>query len=809
MSQILRELRHSARGLLKKPFFSLVILLVLGVSVGANSAIYSIVNGMLLRPYPYDTPDDLVTVWTTYEASGLDQGSFSFTDYAYLKEEGQSFDGVAAYHGLAMDLSGGEGPPVRIEGAKTSANLFEVLGIEPILGRGFEAKDDLPDAAPVVVLSEGLWREKFGSRTDLLGEVAMVSREPREIVGVMPQTADVPSGAKLWVPLALDPQVESPNTTYLRALARLGPGISLTQAEGELDRIAPGLVDRFPDTPAGRGFQAVPLKDERVGPLRPVFMILLAMVGFVLLIACFNITSLFMVRNEERRREIAVRAALGASRWQLTRQLLADSLWLGLGGGLLGLALGSWGVRSLMALVPVEIPAWIRFELDLRVLAMTLAAALASILLVSLFPARQALRLDISNTLQDTGRQGFGGRRSRWLHSTLLVLEVAFSLALLIGAGLMLRSFLELNKVDPGFEVDNLLVYNMDLLPEQCPVCDQRVVLFDALLREYGSVPGVVSVGAVSHLPLTFSAQTTDFTLLGQTYDEYRGNPTVLRNTATPGYFEALGIPLLEGRPMPEEVVALPTFQQLGVVVNQAMAERVWPNESAVGQRIKLGDPDDQEAPWLEVFGVVGNTKHFGLDKGINPTIYVPFKQVQSIQMTFVAKTGLTPEQVIPSLRDATQRVLPDLAIYEVQTMEGLLEGSLWQQRLFTIQFWVFAAIALVLAMGGLYGMMSYAVSRRTNEIGIRMALGARPSRLVRMVLHSGFRLTVIGLVIGLGLGFALSQGIASMLYGIAPSDPTTYVALAILLTVVALTACGIPAWRATRVDPLEALRHD
>ena len=283
----------------------------------------------------------------------------------------------------------------------------------------------------------------------------------------------------------------------------------------------------------------------------------------------------------------------------------------------------------------------------------------------------------------------------------------------------------------------------------------------------------------------------------------------MLRNTATPGYFEALGIPLLEGRPMPEEVVALPTFQQLGVVVNQAMAERVWPNESAVGQRIKLGDPDDQEAPWLEVFGVVGNTKHFGLDKGINPTIYVPFKQVQSIQMTFVAKTGLTPEQVIPSLRDATQRVLPDLAIYEVQTMEGLLEGSLWQQRLFTIQFWVFAAIALVLAMGGLYGMMSYAVSRRTNEIGIRMALGARPSRLVRMVLHSGFRLTVIGLVIGLGLGFALSQGIASMLYGIAPSDPTTYVALAILLTVVALTACGIPAWRATRVDPLEALRHD
>jgi predicted permease len=800
------QLRTTLRSLARQPGFTAVVLLTLGVSVGANSAIFSIVNGLLLRPYPYSEPERLVMVWATSTESGLAKGGLSFPDFAYLEEEATSFEAAAAFYGAPAVVAAGDAP-LRAEAGWTTSGLFRTLGVTPLAGRLLQPADDRPGAEPVVVLGETLWRTAFGADPGVVGKRIEVARESRQVVGVAPGEADLPGGAELWLPLALDAEREAANRTYLQAIARLRPGVTPAQAGEELARIAPGLRERFPETPEGRGFRAVPLREERIGGVRLIALVLLAMVLLVLLIACANLTNLFLVRYEGRHRELAVRSAMGARRGRLLAELLRESLILGLAGGALGLALGAWGIGALLGAIPVTVPGWMRFDIDYRVVAATFGAAIAAMLAVGLISGRRAMRGDLYGALQKGGAGG--GRDRRRLHGALVVVDLAVSLSLLIGAGLMLRSLRQLERVDPGFRTAGVLTFATDLLPEQCPECDQRVMLFDTLHGVYEALPGVDAVGAVSYLPLTGSGQTADVTLEGQTLEGYRANPTVLRLTVSPGYFDALGIPLVVGTPLPPESTSLIAASDPRILVNQELARRMWPGEHPVGKRLKLGPPEDAESPWLEVRGVVGDNRHFGLGRPVIPTLYEPFARAQHSNMTFVVRTGGEPLAMLPSLRRTTGEVLGGLALYDPLPLDRAVVRSIWQPRLISRLIGVFAAIAVVLAVAGFYGLMSYSVIRRTREIGVRMAVGAGTRSVVAMVMRRALALTAAGIALGLPLAVGLAQGLRSLLFEVGPFDPWTYCALAVLMVAVALAAAYPPARRATRVDPVRALRHE
>jgi putative ABC transport system permease protein len=652
---------------------------------------------------------------------------------------------------------------------------------------------------------EGFWRSELGADPDIVGKSVILDGSPRTVIGVLPTGAAMIERTALYIPLATDENLSPRGANYLGGIARMADGASLEQVRGELATLGARLESELPDMYAERSFGAVSLRDELVGDIRPFILLLLGAVGFVLLIVCANVANLLLAHAATREREFAVRAAMGASRGRIVRQLLVESVMLAAAGCALGYLLGQWGLDVLLRSVPEETPAWLTFGTDWRVVAYMVAVSLAAAILFGLPPALQMSRANIEQTLRETGSRAAGSGRRNRLRDALVISEVAFSLALLVGAGLMVRSFVHLADVDPGFETDSRVMATIPLSPASYGEERQQVAFRRDLIQRLESAPGVTSAGVVSRFPLRGSSNVMTFTAEGQDPEAQRHTPGALTNSASDDYFRVMGIPLFQGR----------TFQETDradtppvVVINEAMARQLWPDESALGKRVKFGSVDS-ELPWMEIVGVVGGIRHFDLERRPMFQLYRPFDQDPSRRLSVVVQGSAAPSDLMRMLRSEVGAIDPNQALYDLMSLDEVVSNSIWQWKFFSALFWVFGGIAALLAAVGLYGVVSYLVSQRTQEIGIRIALGAKTRNVLAMVARQGLKLIAIGLVAGLLLGLGIGQVMSGLLYEVSGADPIILAGVSALLALVGIVACVVPARRAARVDPVEALRYE
>ncbi|HVG17675.1 MAG TPA: ABC transporter permease, partial [Blastocatellia bacterium] len=679
-----------------------------------------------------------------------------------------------------------------------------ILGVAPIQGRTFTAEEDRPDHDTVVILSHGLWQRRFGSDPEVVGRTITLNNRPRTVIGIMPPGFKFPEVADVWLPLALDTRRYTRTDHGLSAIARLKPGVTPAQAQAEMSAIAARIEEQNPVTNQGLGVNVFNLRDGLTGDYRQALMILLGVVGFVLLIACANVANLLLARASARQKEVALRAALGANRWRLFRQLLTESLLLGVIGGALGLVLTLWGLDMLLAAIPIKFPFWMKFSLDGRVIGFTVGISLLTGLVFGVVPALGASKPNLNEILKEGGRTATSAGRRR-LRNLLVVAEVALSLVLLAGAGLMMRSFLRLQQVNPGFNPQNVLTTQVNLPRARYPQPENRIAFFQQLLERVRVQPGVEAVGAISNLPLSGSRWGRSLTVEGRPVLSVGEAPMINHCVITPNYFRAMGIPILTGRDFAE---ADSQDAPKVTIIDERLAREYWPDESPLGKRIRFGPPENNE-PWHTIVGVVGEVRHERLDLATRKTVYIPYPQIPVGSMTLALRTATAPENLMGATRSQVSGIDSDQPVTNEMTMAEILSKSVWQPRLYTILFGIFAGVALVLASVGIYGVMSYSVTQRTHEIGIRMALGANRGDVMRLVVGHGMLLALAGVGIGLGAAFALTRLMTSLLFGVSATDPATFIAIAILLTGVAAAACFVPAHRATKVDPMIALRYE
>jgi putative ABC transport system permease protein len=806
MESLLQDLRYGARMLAKKPGFTLIAALTLALGIGANTALFSVVNGVLLRPLAYRDPERLV--WLGHTAAKSNQNAaISPPTFADYRNKCQSFENLTALlYSTAFNLTG-EGEPERLQGRRVSANFFDTLGAAPALGRGFLAEEDEPGRNRVVVLSHGLWQRRFGADQNIVGKALRLNGQNFTVIGVMPAAFRWQTD-ELWSPLALSPANFTPDnrgSEFLQVIARLKPQATLQQAHAEIAEIAAQIVRQNQNIyPGGSGFTAHVklLREQVVGDVRLMLLVLLGAVGFVLLIACANVANLLLARASARRKEIAVRASLGASRFRLIRQMLTESLLLALLSGLGGLLLAKSGVYLLLTLNPANLPRLQEITVDARALGFLLGLALLALLLCGLAPALQASKTDMQETLKESGRGADSGRQRT--RSLLVVAEVAMSLVLLAGAGLMIRSFLRLTHVNPGFAPDHVLTMRMELSAAKYPEPLKRQAFFQQTLERIRALPGVISAGAVGELPLGGGVRSATFAIEGRPTGPNEALPHSDIRTITPGYFQTMKIPLLKGRDFTEQDNA---DGRKVAMIDETLARLYWPGEDPIGKRLDLQFVD--KPIWMEIVGVVGSIKHKGLDAEYKGQIFYPLAQGGNLSMHLVARTTIDPLSLVSAARGAIRAVDPDQSIYRVMTMEQVVADAVAQPRLTTLLLGAFAVLALVLAAVGIYGVLSYAVTQRTREIGIRMALGAGQRDVLNLVVRHGMLLTLLGALFGLTASIALTRLMRTLLFGVNANDPLTFIVVALLLSLVALLACWIPARRATKVDPLVALRDD
>lgn len=802
MGTILKDVHYGIRSLARHPAFTAIAVITLALGIGANASIFSVVNAVLLRPLPFDDPDTLVWVWDTQPQ--IPTTPTSLPDFIGWKEQNHSFEQMAGFISGNMFLDAGGGAEDTRVGLVTP-ELFSVFHVHPILGRTFTNEETLPGRFRVAVLSQSMWENRFGSDRNVLGRTIQLSGAAYTIIGVMPKGFAYPERAQLWRPLVIDPAKLDPGPHYLNVVGRLKPGVSLSQAQADMSNIAARLSQQYREKNAGHGVKLERLTNVVVGDIGLALYILLGAVGFVLLIACANLANLMLVRTGARQREIAVRTALGASTFRIVRQLLIESILLGVTGGAAGLLLANWIVRWLTSFGPDTIPRVQEISVDARVAIFTLVISVGTGVLFGLAPALQVSKPDLTDALKKRGRVS-GGRRTSRMRSVLVVSEVALSIVLLVGAGLMIRSFAKLNQVDPGFRVDRVMTLGVTLLRARYPEEEQVAQTFSQILARAAAVPGVVSAAAISDLPL-FGSNTSDyFTIEGRPPIPKEAQPSTEYHVVTPRYFESMGIPLLSGR----DVADTDTRRSPNVVViNDAFARRHFAGENPLGQRLKL---QGQERDPLLIVGVVGNVRQLGLDQQLTPELYVPFLQdplSQNCQrsLTIVAQSKSDPGAIAGSLRAAVTSIDKSVPVYAVKPMTEYLHESLSRRRFNLILLSAFSAVALVLAAIGIYGVISYGVTQRTHEMGIRMALGAKPRDVLRLVVQQAMILALVGVGIGLIASFALTRLMKGLVFSVSVTDPVTFVAIAALMSVIALLACLIPARRATKVDPLIALR--
>jgi putative ABC transport system permease protein len=817
MLTLWQDLRYGLRLLAKSPGFTIVAVLTLALGIGANTAIFSVVNAVILRPLPFAAPDRLVAVWVTSLRSGATRGPSDYPDFADWRAQNHVFEHMAAFHTADFTLTGTD-EPAHVFGAVVSADLFPLLGEQAKLGRTFRPEEDekITDGARPVILSHGLWERRFGSDPNVLGRAISLDSQPYAVVGVMPAGFQYPIQAKaieLWAPMTLDsittdgsqPLTAQRGAHYLGVIARLKPGVSLAQAQAELAALAGALQQQFPDTNKYHNATAQPELDRLVGDVRPALLVLFGAVGCVLLIACVNVANLLLARATTRQKEIAVRTALGAGRGRVLRQLLTESLLLALSGGALGLLLATWGTELLLALSPENIPRLADVHVDGRVLAFTALAALLTGVIFGLLPGLHATRPDLVESLKESGRGTTDGLRRNRLRSALVVAEVALALVPLVGAGLLIRSFLLLQRVNPGLDPHNVLTVNLGL-PDARYTTSQQAAFFAQLLPRLRALPGVRSASGVYPLPLSNDQIQVTFEIDGRAFAKSE-EPATNYQAAAPDYFKTLRIPLLAGR---DFTVADDEKAPPVIIVNESFAKQFFPHENALGKRIKPGLSTTPGAEVMrEIVGVVGDVKHRGLNVPSGPQVYEPEAQMPFDQLTLVLRTDGDPRGLIGAVRDEARLLDKDLPVFDVKTLEEYLSVSVAQPRFNTLLLAVFAGVALILAAVGLYGVMSYSVAQRTHEMGIRIALGAQQRDVVRLIAGQAFRLTLIGLAFGLASAWTATRWLSGLLFGVPPTDPLTFAVVAVLLCFVALAACYVPARRAMQVDPIIALRYE
>ncbi len=805
----MRDVRYSIRVLLKNPAFTVTALLTLALGIGVNTAIFSIVDSVLLRPLPMNDPDRVVSVWEHSLRAGVDRNEMAPANYFDLRNQNQVFEGVGAFGDASMNLIG-VGEPEQLDARLVTANVFALLGVKPALGRTFSPDEDQPGRHRVVVLSDALWRRRFNADPAIVDRDITLNAESYRVIGVMPPDFFFPvREGELWTPWAMEPEeANGRGDHYVSTIARLRPGVTVQQANAEVEAIAARLSNEYPRTNEGLGFLVSSFHEDYVGNLRTPILILFAAVALVLLIACANVANLLLAQATSRRREIAIRIALGASRFAIIRQLLVESMLLAGGGALLGVLGAMWGVQWLSGLVPESLSKLQSVSLDARVFAFTLGVTVLTALVFGVVPAFHASRSKPGETLSEVGRDLAGGRSGRYLRRVLVVAEVSLAVVLLVGAGLLIRSFQRLRQVDPGFRSDNLLTMRTVLPVSKYAKPEQRRAFYDELLRKVDELPGVDSAGVITFLPLSFSGMNFSFSIEGRTAPGDMDLPLAVYRVVSPEYFRAMGIPLQRGRFFDSRDTA---ESPAVIIVNRRLAEQFWPGEDPTGRRLKIG-PLDSRNPWAVVAGVVGDVRQGGLYGDQKFELYVPYAQEWRgfvAPRDLVVRTKGDPAQLAGAVRDAIWAVDKDQPISKVQTMDHVLATAVSRERFQTLLLALFATLALVLACVGLYGVISYAVVQRTHEIGVRMALGAQPADVLRLVINQGMLLTLIGLAIGIAGALAVTRVMTEMLFGVTATDPLTFAGVPIVLGVIALLACYVPARRATKVDPLVALRYE
>lgn len=807
MSTLWKDIRYGLRSLIKHPTFTAVCIVTLALGIGANTAIFTVVNAVVLRPLPFQDAERLAMIWTTKDTN--QEQPLSFADYNDLKSQTKTFSAVGAASPLWNFTLTGGGEPEPLQGMYVSANLFELLRVAPARGRNFTSDDDRVGGTPVAIISHSLWERRFGSNPDIVGQQITVSGTSATVVGVMPRGFQLlDPAAQLWVPLMQNLFASSGRQVrLLSVVGRLADELKPAAANAELNSIANQWTNQYPDTNSGVGLRVVPMHDQLTGKVRPALLLLLGAVGLVLLIACANIINLMLVRSASRQKEIAVRAALGAGRMRLLRQLLTESITLSLLGGGAGIVLGSWGVQALLALNPVSLPQYNQIRVDFTVLGFTLAASVITGVVFGLAPAWQTLKFDLHSALKEGGRTAIADRSQRRLSSLLVIAETAMAMVLLIGAGLLLKSFAHLLDVKPGFNTENVLTMQIGLPNAAYQEPQKRAQLLKQLETNLAAAPEVSSVGFVTRLPLMSALNNiTSFLAIEGREVPPGERPEIDFRRASTGYFKTMGIPLLSGRLVTEQDVSNNTGS---VLINEAMAKRFFAGEDPVGKRISTANSTGQQTQWQTIVGVVGSVRHLGLDVEPRPEIYYHTNTSPPFGPVVVIRTTSDPQRLISIARAKVRELDRDVPISNVNTMEQLVAQSVAQRRFGMFLVGIFAALALVLAVVGIYGVVSYSVAQRTNEIGVRMALGASASDVLRMVLKNGMTLALIGVGIGLAAAFAVTRLMVAMLFDVKPTDVATFAIVSVGLILVALLACYVPARRAMKVDPLVALRYE
>ena len=815
MDTLLRDIKYAIRNLLKRPGLTAVALVTLALGIGANTAIFSVVNAVILRPLPYADPQGLVMLWET--SPGTERRSVAPGNFVDWSEQNQTFTELGATFYGNFNLTG-DGEPDRIDGATITSNFMHVLGAQPQLGRAFQGDDDQHQDRNLALISDSLWRRRFGAQPGIVGRSITIDEQPYTVIGVMGAGFQFPERSELWVlgrnrgavPLSLLAQspkndwVHERDAHFIRVIGRLKPGVTLSQAQSDIAGITRRLELEFPKTNGGLGSNVVPLHTQIVGEVRPMLFILLGAVGFVLLIACTNVANLMLARASQRDREIAIRAAVGASGRRLVRQLLTESLALSSLGGLAGVIVSIWVVDLFIKLSPGDIPRLNEASADFRLFGFALLVSVLTGIGFGLLPAFHAVRTNLNDALKD-GTKGSEGRQRRRARNVLVVTEVALAQVLLVGAALLVISYVRVAQINPGFNPDRVLTAKIAPARQKYPDPKTRSAFYTTVLENLGQLPGVESAAMVMSLPLSGASMNRGFRVEGRPEPRADENVTMDFQIISPDYFSTLQIPVMKGRGL---TAADTANSQRTIVINETMARRYWPNQDPVGQRLAIGESSG-DTSWRTIVGVVADNRHASLSELPVPTAFISYLQdLESWpRMSFVIKSKTDAASLAPAIRRALVSVDPTQPVYAIEPMTRLLSTSIAQRRFIMILLGSLAAVAVALAMIGVYGVINFSVSERTKEIGIRMALGARAIDVLRMVLGQGMKLAAIGIVIGSLAGLALMRLLTSMLFHVSPTDSRTFTAVAAGLGLLAFFACYIPARRATKVDPLVALR--
>ncbi|HEV2915206.1 MAG TPA: ABC transporter permease [Pyrinomonadaceae bacterium] len=814
MGTLLQDIRYGFRMLLKKPSFTITAILALALGVGATSAVFSVVNAVMLRQLPYKNAERIVMVWEQNRTSERRQNVVSPANFLDWQDQSNSFDEMAAFYDSRANLTG-TGEPEEIPGQASTGNLFTLLGAQAALGRTYTTEDAEPGRDNVCVLSYGLWQRRFGASPQVIGQTIMLNGKPHTVIGVMPadfkwfikENSQTGKPAEMWRPFKLTEEYRTPERgrgRWLSVAARLKPGVTAEQAQAEMSGLAARLEQQQAEFNTGWGVNVTPLRQQLAGELKTSLLVLLGAVAFVLLIACANVANLMLARSASRQREMAIRTALGAGRLRVVRQLLTESVLLALVGGGLGLLLAAWGVDMLVALSPQNLIGAETVGLNLPVLGFTLAVSLLTGIIFGLAPALEASKLNLSETLNEAGKSGMGSPRSRRLRNAFVVAEIALALVLLVGAGLMIKSFMRLQAVDPGFDPGNLLTMRV-LLPRAKYADDgKRVNFFRQAVERMKALPGVSSVGIIDALPFASMGSATDFAIEGKPAPAPGEEPDTDVRVTDENYFRTMNIPVLSGRTFTEQEAV---EERHVAVINQALARKYFAGENPLGKRIIV----NMKLPPVptEIIGIVGDAKYGKLEGETRAMVYWPHPELASSSMTIVVRAEGDPLRLASAAAREIQAIDKDQPIADVRTMGSWLSESVSRTRFGTLLLATFAALALLLSAIGIYGVMSYSVTQRTQEIGIRMALGAQRGDVMRMILGQGMGLTLVGVALGLGASFALTRVMASLLFGISATDPATFTLISLLLMGVAFLSTYLPARKATRVDPMVALRYE